>query len=364
MSKTRHLVWSMLLAVCVVRGAWGQDLDRLRFRAESLATAWHEAQMLATLQDSLRHQAPPPNMERFEAGALSVLADPSHLPFKQAVRDAWQQLDAFYGDAAATLAGHPIVVRVLSPSQTRSPGHGERWVLATDDLDATQLTLLLVRNAPLARADAALHEWLAAPLVPVADSGRERAAVYIDLVTSLSSVSRRCLSGEQADCRMALGLSPAPNPVLDWWTADDRRRLVPFLLGDYYLEHVQRRPIVSACLEQGVDAACIVLLDSIPRAALLRPLGALARITLTQFALRRGGRNAYTRLLADSTAPVADRLASASGMTADSLVATWRSAVVAARPSRVAMGWFTGVVVLGWIGIFATCALRSTRWRI
>jgi hypothetical protein len=351
-------------AWCVVRGASAQDLDSLRRRADSLGDAWREAQMLATLQDSLRRTAPPPNMERFEDGALTVLADPSHLPLKQAVRDAWQQLDAFYGDAAAALAGRPIVVRVLTPQQTRRPGHGERFVLATDDLTAAQLTTLLVRNAPFAPADRALHAWLSAAFVPPADSVRERATVYVDMVTAPASISQWCFGGDIAACRTALGLSPAPRPVLDWWTAGDRRRLVPVLLEDYYLRSPEHRPVATACLEGGVDSACVQLLESIPRAALPPALGAMARLTLVQLALARGGRGAYARLLADSSATIAERLAAASGMTPDSLVAAWQRAVVASRPNRVAMRWLTGVVVIGWIGVLTTCALRSTRWRL
>lgn len=353
-----------LAAWCMVRGARAQDLERLRFRADSLATAWHEAQLFATLQDSLRRNAPPPNMERFEAGALSVLADPSHLPFTQAVRDAWHQLDAFYGQTAATLAGRPIVVRVLTPRETRRPGQGQRFVLATDDLDAPQLTTLLVRNAPLARADAALHEWLAASLVPPGDAKRERATVYVDLVTAQASIGQRCFEDDLAACRTALGLSPAPHPVRDWWTADDRRRLVPVLLDEYYLDTPERRPVALACVEYGVDSACVQLLESIPQAALPRPLGGMARLTLTQLALQRGGRAAYGRLLADSSATLADRLAAASGMGTDSLIAAWRRLIVASRPTRVALPWLAGVVVFGWIGVFLTCALQSTRWRV
>lgn len=355
---------ALLAGVCVVRGAWGQDLERLRSRADSLAHVWSDARMLADLHDSLKRDAPPPNMERVQAGALTVLADPSPLPLQQAVRDAWAQLDAFYGSAAASLAGHPIVLRVLTLSQSRRPGQGERWVLATGDLDVAELTALLIRNAPLARADAALHDWLAAPLVPPGNAARERASVYVDLVTTQASISHRCFDGDLPACHTALGLTAAPRPLLDWWTADDRRRLVPVLLDNYYLSGAERRPLTTACLHQAVDSACVRLLESIPAAARPRPLGALARITLTQLALERGGRGAYGRLLADSTAMMIDRLGVASGVPPDSLVAAWQRAIVGSRPSRVSLSWVTVVVVLGWIGAFATCALSSTRWRL
>jgi hypothetical protein len=90
----------------------------------------------------------------------------------------------------------------------------------------------------------------------------------------------------------------------------------------------------------------------------------MARITLTQLAVERGGRGAYARLLADSAASMADRLGAASGIPPDSLIAAWRRAIVVSRPSRVALSWVTVLVVFGWIGGFATCALSSTRWRL
>ena len=363
MFEMRAVGWTVLLAVCVVRGAWGQDVPGLRARADSLALAWDRARLVADLKDSARRGGLPPNMERVAAGAFTILADPSRLPLGAAARDAWHQLDAFYGTAAATLADRPLVLRVLTAKQTRQPGRGERWVLATDDLDAAELTALLVRNAPLARPDVALQGWLGAPLVPPRDTTRERATVYVDLVTSRASIGRRCFAGDIAACRMALGLSPTDRPVRDWWTAADRRALVPDLLGDYYLVEATRRSAAAACVRDGVDSACIPILESIPRAALPRPVGPQARITLAQLALQRGGRESYARLLGDSLAGFADRLAAASGMTPDALITAWHGAIIASRPTRVTLPWLTAVVVLGWVGVFVTCALSSSRWR-
>ena len=363
MSEIRTVAWTVLLAACVVRGAWGQEANGLRGRADSLALAWDRARLLAELKDSVRRGGLPPNLERVEAGALTILSDPSRLPLGAAARDAWHQLDAFYGTAAATLAGRPLVLRVLTAKQTRQPGRGERWVLATDDLDAAELTALLVRNAPLARPDAALQSWLAAPLVPPRDTARERATVYVDLVTSRASISRRCFDGDLAACSVALGLSPTDRPVQDWWSAADRRALIPDLLGDYYLVEPARRSTHAACVRHGVDSACIRILESVPPAALPRPLGPQARITLVQLALERGGRESYSRLLADSLAGLADRFAAASGMTPDALITAWHRGIIASRPTRVTLPWLTAFVVLGWTLVFVTSALSSSRWR-
>lgn len=355
--------WLGLSAWCVVRGAWGQDLAQLRQRAESLGRAWQEAQLFATLQDSLRRTAPPPNMDRAQSGELTVFADPSRLPLQRATTAAWSALDRFYGTAAAALAGRPLVLRVLDALQKPSPGHGERWVLATTDLELPELTLLLVRNAPLPPNDARLRAWLPLAIVPPHDTTRERAQVYVDLVTSHADVSRRCYAGELAACRVALAVDSVAHPLLEWWTAADRRRLVPILLETYFLNESNRRARTNDCLERGVDSACLELLASIPRNALPRPLGAGAQLGLLQLAIEMGGRSAYERLRADSTAPVGQRLAAAAGLPLDTLVATWRRTVISARPRRVALPWWTAFFACAWTGAFATMALRSSRWR-
>jgi hypothetical protein len=348
----------------VVRGASAQDLDRLRLRADSLAIEWRDAQMLADLQDSLRRDAPPPNMERVQAGALTILADPSRLPLQEAADAAWRELTRFYGSRANALRDHPLILRVLSARQTRAPGRGERWVLATDDLELPELTQLLVRNAPFPGTDAALRAWLPALLVPPHDTARERALVYVDLVTSHASISGRCFTGDLAACRIALGLTAVTRPVLDWWTPADRRRLVPILIEEWAIGRTGRDSLANACLEHGSDSACVELLETIPANALPRPLGMAARLSLIHVAVERGGPDAYARLLADSAAPMADRMAAAAGLGSDSLLAVWQRVMAASRPSRVRLPWSAGVVVFGWIAVFAACAIRSTRWRL
>jgi hypothetical protein len=93
-------------------------------------------------------------------------------------------------------------------------------------------------------------------------------------------------------------------------------------------------------------------------------LGYDARATLAHFALRLGGRDAYHRLLASSTMPMADRLAVAAGTSLDSLVARWRAQVIASRPATVLLPTWAFAVALGWTAFFAICGLRSSRWRV
>jgi hypothetical protein len=94
-----------------------------------------------------------------------------------------------------------------------------------------------------------------------------------------------------------------------------------------------------------------------------RPLGLDARETLLHLALRLGGREAYHRLMAAADQPMADRLASAAGVTTDSLLTRWRAAVLAARPAPLALPSSGVWMGLGWALFFAACGLRSSRWR-
>src|SRR5688572_11909290 len=110
----RPVVIAAVLASALLGEAAGQDLDVLRHRADSIATLWRDAQLLVTIQDSLRRTTLPAAMERVTAGSLVVLADPSRLPLHEATADAWDLLDRFYGDAAQSLAHRPVVLRVVS----------------------------------------------------------------------------------------------------------------------------------------------------------------------------------------------------------------------------------------------------------
>ena len=113
----------------------------------------------------------------------------------------------------------------------------------------------------------------------------------------------------------------------------------------------------------GDDAACTELLRAVPTTVIPQPLDVYARTTLVRVAMRLGGRNAYVRLMSDSTASLEDRLAAAANAPIDSVVTLWRQTVLAARPAPVSLSPLHLAVGLGWIVLLGFCGLRSTRWR-
>lgn len=355
----------MVLAAawCVVRGASGQDLQRLRHRADSLAEQWRDAQLVVTIEDSLRRTSLPATMERFEAGPLVVLADPSRLPLRQATADAWRLLQEFYGDAAALVAGHPVILRVVD-ELTRTPNLGKD-VRVPKKLPLEDLTRLIARTAAVPRGDRALLDWLGMSLVPGDDPPRERSVVYVELVTASASVARRCHAGALAACADALGLLPLDGAPERWWTAAERRAVVVATYASYYFRNRPAlRALTTACVERGADTACVRLLEGVDRGTWPRPLSPAARAVLVRRALERGGRGAYLALIGDSTTAVPARLTRIAGVPLDTLVAEWRDLVARSRPRPVAVPWGNAVVALGWLGILMGCALRSSRWRV
>src|SRR6185436_15529109 len=211
---------SLLLLIagqCVVRSASGQGFNALQHRADSLAIVWRDAQLLVTIQDSLRRTTLPAAMERAEAGSLVVLADPSRLPLKEATADAWQLLDGFYGDAARTIHNRPVVLRVVS-ALPRSSNRGSE-ITIPKTIARADLALAIARTAPVARPDPAFAGWLGMTVLPGFDPAREPRVVYVELVTAQAAVARRCFDGDEAACVDALELVPRDGAIQRWWSA-------------------------------------------------------------------------------------------------------------------------------------------------
>src|SRR5438477_10795 len=266
--------------------------------------------------------------------------------------------------------------------ERQSDSHAKAWARRSTVLKHTTcLCLLMVMIAMTpgrlasqsverlqARADSLLREWRRAnALADMVDSlNQTRAAVYVQLVTAPSQAARSCFLGVISDCRNALALGESPDPLQQWYpSAGERRALVFRSFAEYfgYSDHGARKPALQSC-GAGSDSACTELLRSLPPGALPRPLTYDARAALAHIALRLGGREAYHRLVARPGAPIADRLAGAAGVSVDSLVAQWRSEILAARPAPVTLPPWGPWAALGWTAVFAVCALRSSRWRV
>jgi len=351
-----------LLLLSPALSAQDSVLAKLQRRADSLAREWRQANAIADLADSLEHERAVTGRDTVAVGALRIVANPSPLPLREAAARAWPVIDSFYGSAAQDLAQRPYITTAIDPDTTVPRSRFHVGMELPWNMTEASLVLLLISNVPVAPPDSALQSWLGGPVHPSVRALRDRAGVYVQLVTAPSQAARSCFQGRLDSCALALGLATAP--TLEAWypSAAERRSLVMTAFTDYF-DHGATVAAYHSCVA-GSDSACTGLLRTLPKGSLPRPLGADARVTLVHLALRLGGREAYHRLVAGRDAPISARLASAAGVSEDSLVARWRAEILASRPSAVALPPWGFLFVLGWVAFFAGCGLRSSRWRV
>jgi hypothetical protein len=362
MSRTLGLALSLVVCgPCV----WGQDtlLTRLRIRADSLLRTWHDARSLADLADSLERERATAGRDTIAVGGLRIIVNPSPLPVRAAAERAWPLLDSLYGTVAADLVERPYIIRSFDPdTAVRRPilyvGMELPW-----DLDATSLTAVLLTTVPPPRFDPAIAQWLGASLRPTLRPLEEQREVFLQLVTAPSAAVRACFLGAIDRCKNVLQLDDTTDLLNRWYsTPAEREALVTESFSGYF-ERGATAPALLRC-RQHMDDACTMLLRSLPPGTLPRPLANAARTVLVREALQLGGREAYSRLVAEPTAPMSQRLASAAGVGIDSLVVRWRNSVLDARPAPLTLPWWAGVAAFGWTAFFGFCALRSSRWRL
>ncbi len=351
-----------LLLLSPALSAQDSVLAKLQRRADSLAREWRQANAIADLADSLEHERAVTGRDTVAVGALRIVANPSPLPLREAAARAWPVIDSFYGSAAQDLAQRPYIIKAIDPDTTVPRSRFHVGMELPWNMTEASLVLLLISNVPVAPPDSALQSWLGGPVHPSVRALRDRAGVYVQLVTAPSQAARSCFQGRLDSCALALGLATAP--TLEAWypSAAERRSLVMTAFTDYF-DHGATVAAYHSCVA-GSDSACTGLLRTLPKGSLPRPLGADARVTLVHLALRLGGREAYHRLVAGRDAPISARLASAAGVSEDSLVARWQAEILASRPSAVALPPWGFLFALGWVAFFAGCGLRSSRWRV
>src|SRR6266700_2276110 len=332
----------------------GEGLARLRARADSLAREWRRANAFADLVDSLERARVVAAKDTIRVGALIIITNPSPLPLREAAARAWPVINSLYGSEARSLAGRPyIIVAVDSDTTIERPalrgGTAVPW-----DVDVASLTSLLLTSVPIAQPDTTLRNWLGGGSVrPLHGSQRERASVFVQLVTAPSQATRDCFLGDIRSCRDALDIGDSPDVVLRWYRSPEQRRAVVTRALGGYLDRGPRQQPLRSCAA-GSDSSCTELLESIPRSA-VQPLAGNARATLVDLALRLGGREAYHRLIASRDAPVSTRLAAAARMSIDSLAARWRSEILASRPAPVSLPRGGPWIALWWAAFFAAC---------
>jgi len=193
-------------------------------------------------------------------------------------------------------------------------------------------------------------------------------ATYLGLVTSPAAAATHCFEGDMAECARVLGLRAVADPWIELFDPGGRRIWVSRRLR--WLRWTTRGGETARaadqfrlCVDGGVDGACLDLLhqEDLPLSLLLTS-SAMRSIMLVTREL--GGEGTFTRLVADTTAPLAARLSAAATVPLDSLLAIWRGRVMAAEPPSTRVGPVAGWLSLIVVVLTGTLALRSTRWRL
>jgi hypothetical protein len=338
-------------------------MARLRRQSDSLLSTWRQAELLADVADSLERVRATAGSDTIAVGGLRIIVNPSPLSWREAAERAWPVIDSFYGSAAADLPQYPYIFRVVDPDSGVRRTVLHVGVELPWDLDVRGTTTVLLTTVIAPHFDPALADWLGTALRPTLRPQDERTAVFVQLVTAPSDAVRRCFLGDIARCKDVLLVGDSTDLVRrSYVTPAEREALVTESFADYFARGATA-PSLQRC-RQHRDDACTALLQSLPPGSLPRPLGHAARLVLARQALRAGGRDAYRRLVASSSATIGARLSSAAGMDIDSLVARWRNDVLAARPKPLTLPWWAGFAAIGWTAFFGFCALRSSRWRL
>ena len=190
-----------------------------------------------------------------------------------------------------------------------------------------------------------------------ADATRELGWAYRALATTASTAVTDCYDGALDRCWDAMGHDHQDSWATSWYTASERRELV---------RRLNTSGVVGArasCLEDRRDDACMALLvDQDAAAGIPLPVG--TRMTLLAHALSLGGPEGYRQMAADTDASIKDRLVRMSGVSADSLISSWRTEVFQGRPDAREdtrrLRWSS----LFWFLVLAGVSTRSTRWRL
>jgi hypothetical protein len=231
------------------------------------------------------------------------------------------------------------------------------------NVTAEDLEHTLIGMAGQPRVDWRFGSWLGGTVHPVLDTAAEASAVYVQLVTAGSVAATRCFSGTRTACVAALQLPEDSEFYLAVFTPAERRAAVA---GARSRDMITPTALVtySRCVDDRVDSACVAFLGSIGTGQVPQPLSSQARNLLVSTAFSLGGAGAYDRLMADSTAPVITRLERAANAPIDRVVDEWRTRVLGARPAAGGVPARGVFLALGWVGLIAAGAIRSTRWRL
>lgn len=183
-------------------------------------------------------------------------------------------------------------------------------------------------------------------------------SLRLSLVSSPAAVGRRCFEGDVEACALGLQITPALDPVREWYDERDRLRIVKNSAG--FANSVDAAA-AQRCI-RNEDFSCISLLRRYPPERLPLPIPTGARSAIVRFALAIGGDGAVERLLAEAPSPM-DRVSAAAKLPADTVLARWQDRVRNQRASSRDLTPEIAAASLFWAVALGALSLRSSRWR-
>lgn len=298
------------------------------------AAAWRDSSYRLTaevhrIQDSLR-KADEAIEEIARRPGLVASASAGYRPIAAETLDRFDRARRrWFGEAMPSSAGFRIVLR-----------HGERWSSKRN------------AEAPQSLAIAGLPDTGAAPRVGPLLAARR--------LSNAASAAEEMLSHYG---NMMMGSTPSS--IQRWLPTG-----LPLILSDAARREQAMYALVTGdgkaqreCVVGDLDACAYVLGLRAPATA--DPGGQyypLARADLLLFALDQGGSGAWDRVRNESGNSAEEHLAAAAGLPADSLLARWRSGLLALRPDHGPISSTSTVIILAWSTVVLVAALGLARW--
>jgi hypothetical protein len=337
-------------------------VEELRGRVAQLEQQWKEADELAHRVETAL--LPKSHVDTMAIGPITLVAQGDDLTLiRDAADGTLQRLSDHLGSDIDLLQGVEIYALVREhmigfglPSGTERSSA----IALYRETEAVDLTDHLVRVA-LEALDLtlvkALRDWLAVGTLTLR-SATDFVRAYESLATSPFEASSKCLLGELGGCRLALGLAGTSVPLLTWYSEADRRTLVENLGRPSERFFPNSATMYDRCVEGDGESCSTFMTDR----SIQPPLPPNVRVTLVQHALVVGGDGAYGRLYRDG-GTIEERLTAAARVPGDSLIASWRAALVDSAGHPTAVSWPLALAAVFWAMAFSAMALRSTRWR-
>lgn len=344
-----------------------QDVATLQHRLDSLAPLLTQAEAAAEEALARRKEAEPQSFvvvtDTLRVGPMHVVTVPDQVDeARELFQEVWDDGYASFIGESRRLGSVPFIFQWPAGEHSIPAAGGVpriemrrfRTRAAVENTIRTGISYLLASDLKATN----VGRWAPGNVRPPEDP----TLVYRRLASAPSVAARACFDGDLDACWsvLAVDLRNDLYPLPEWYSPDERRAMVA------RAGTVRRdREGWSACIEEGSTSACdAFLLNLHMDMGYLAPVGYPARKALLWIALTRGGSGAWDRIRQDPDMSVGDALRYASGMDTQALAAAWRDWVMERRPDSQAGFDPRLLLALLWVVVFATLAMRSTRWRL